>query len=306
METNGLSDGIRNPNPRCIVEKYHAPPQDADARNEIEKLSQMTYRDFHKNRWDCLATEFGGSSLGAVIAEHNDRVNYYFDKTTKKILRRALNVDHKSVLDLGCGIGRLSVWLASKAALVTGLDISEEMIRVARHKAVSQGARNTSFAVYDGTALPFGDGSFDVAVCCAVLKYVVDDGDLSTIIKEMCRAVGRGGQVVVIDEFHSAGPVELHGEQDIGRLSVLRRPTDYIRLFQKHGMELVDQCTTYRKLFQYRAENVLQNWQLGRLIVAWPLVTCTMAIIDVLVDDMLRHRSSSERSFEMLVFVRHP
>lgn len=266
----------------------------------------MTYKEFHKKRWGRLATEFGDSSLGAVIAEHNEQVNYYFDKTTKSMLRRALNVNHRSVLDLGCGIGRLSVWLARKAALVTGLDISEEMIRVAQNKAVSQGAHNACFAVYDGTALPFGDGSFDVAVCCAVLKYVIDDSDFSIIIKEVCRAVRPGGRVVVIDEFHSAGPVPLHGEQDIGRLSVLRNPTNYITLFQEHGTTLADQCTIYRKLFQYRIATELPKWQLGRLIVAWPLVTRTAAIIDVWVDHVLRHRPPLVRSFQMLVFVRHP
>jgi ubiquinone/menaquinone biosynthesis C-methylase UbiE len=219
------------------------------------------------------------------------------------MLRRVLNLDDKSVLDLGCGIGRLSVWLAGKTALVTGMDISEEMIRVARQKAESGGAHNASFAVYDGSALPLDDGFFDIAVCCGVLKYVIDDADFSSIIKEMCRVVKPLGQVVIIDEFHNAGPVQLHGEQDIGRLSVLRRPKDYIALFQKHGMEPVDQCALYRKLFQYHAATELQKWRLGRLILARVSVTRAMATIDVWIDQVMRHRPSSARSFQMLVFV---
>ena len=305
LKTMALATDVRNPDRPLYGENVsRASLKQANLVNEIDKRSQMTYKEFHKSRWNHLAKEFGGSSFGAVIAEHNDQVNYYFDKTTKRMLRRVLNLDHKSVLDLGCGIGRLSVWLAGKAALVTGVDISEEMIRVARRKAGSEGARNASFAVYDGTALPFEDGLFDVAVCCGVLKYVIGNADFAAIIRDMCRVVKPRGQIVIIDEFHSVGPVELLGEQDIGRLSVLRCPKDYIALCQQHGMELVDQCAMYRKLFQYHAATELQKWQLGRLILAKPSVTRAMANIDVWIDEVMRHRPSLARSFQMLVFMK--
>jgi ubiquinone/menaquinone biosynthesis C-methylase UbiE len=175
----------------------------------------MSYKDLQRDRWNSLAREFGDAEpLRAVISRDSDQVNYYFDKTTKRMLDRSLRLKHKRVLDLGCGIGRLSVWMARKAQHVTGIEISEEMTRVARNAAVSQGLHNATFQVYDGTTLPHGDASFDVIVCTGVLKYVVDDGDFSTVIREMCRTIAHGGQIAIIDQFDYAGPVKLTEGED--------------------------------------------------------------------------------------------
>jgi ubiquinone/menaquinone biosynthesis C-methylase UbiE len=267
----------------------------------------MSYKDFHRDRWNSLAREFGDTKpLRAVISRESDQVNYYFDKTTKRILDRSLRLEHKKVLDLGCGVGRLSEWLARKAQHVTGVDISEEMTRVARNAAFSRGLSNVTFQVYDGTTLPHTDGSFDVIVCTGVLKYVIDDEDLSTVINEMCRTVASGGQIAIIDQFDYSGPVKLSEAEDLGGLSVLRRPTDYILLFQKHGMELVEQYSMYRKRFLNRVEPALVKVPLGRFIAAQPLVARGIATVDVWLDEILRHRVKPIRGFQLLSFVRRP
>src|SRR5215469_9166489 len=123
----------------------------------------MSYRNFQKTRWNSLASEFGNTKpLRAVISKDSDEINYYFDKTSKRILDRSLHIAGKRVLDMGCGIGRLSVWVARNASHVTGLDLSEGMVRVARNAARSQGWHNIFFCVFDGTVIPFRDSSFEV------------------------------------------------------------------------------------------------------------------------------------------------
>src|SRR6516162_4977443 len=142
------------------------------------KSGHVSYKDFRKERWNSLARKFGDTEpLRAVISSDSDQVNYYFDKTTKRMLDRSLQLKHRRVLDLGCGIGRLSVWMARKAEHVIGVDISEEMTRVARNIAASEGLCNVTFEVYDGTTLLYGDTSFDVVVCTGVLKYILDEED---------------------------------------------------------------------------------------------------------------------------------
>jgi 2-polyprenyl-3-methyl-5-hydroxy-6-metoxy-1,4-benzoquinol methylase len=265
----------------------------------------MSYKDFQKERWNMLAREFGGTEpLRAVISRDSDQVNYYFDKTSRRILEHSLRLEHKRVLDLGCGVGRLTVWLARKAQHVTGVDISEEMIRVAQSAAASEGLRNVTFQVYDGTTLLYGDASFDVIVCVGVLKYIVDEADFFRVIGEMCRTVASGGQIAVVDQFDYAGPVKLSGGEDLGGLSVLRRPTDYISLFQKHGLELIEQCSIFRKRFQAWGATVLTRLPLGRFIVAQPLVVRAMAAVDVRIDEVLRYRVKPIRGFQLLRFVR--
>jgi SAM-dependent methyltransferase len=234
--------------------------------------TRHSYKHFHKERWNSLAREFGDTKpLRAMIARNSDLVNYYFDNITKRILDRSLRLPQKRVRDLGCGIGRLTLWMARKAQHVTGVDISEEMTRVARSRAASQGLRNAIFQVYDGTTLLYDNASFDIIVCVGVLKYVIDEEDFARVIGEMCRTVVRGGQIAVIDEFDYGGPVKL-SEEDLGGLSVLRRPTDYISLFEKHGMELVEQCSMLRYRLQNRGRTLLARLPLGRFIAARPLV----------------------------------
>jgi SAM-dependent methyltransferase len=264
----------------------------------------MSYKDFHRARWNSLAQEFGGTKpLGAVIAGNSDQINYYFDKISKTVLNGSLRFQHKRVLDLGCGVGRLSVWMASRAQHVTGVDISEEMIRVAQNLAAAQRVRNATFRVYDGTTLPYGNSSFDVIVCVGVLKYIIEDQDFVNVIGEMCRTVVPRGQIAIIDELDYAGPVKL-AEEDLGGLSVLRRPTEYISLFEKHGMEMVDQCSIYRKRLSKRGDRILARLPLGHRMAARPMVARAMAMVDARIDEILRHRMAPTRGFQLLTFVR--
>jgi arsenite methyltransferase len=80
------------------------------------------------------------------------------------------------VLDVGCGTGSLALRLAPCAATIHGLDISNEMIRIARGKAQAAGAANVSFHVG-----PF-DSSFELlepesldGVCAYSLLHLVED-----------------------------------------------------------------------------------------------------------------------------------
>ena len=61
--------------------------------------------------------------------------------------------------DIGCGTGRLAPYLAGQGFTPRGVDLSPEMVRVARRDQPGH-----SFEVADLRALPFGDGSLDGAV----------------------------------------------------------------------------------------------------------------------------------------------
>lgn len=79
------------------------------------------------------------------------------------------------VCDLGCGTGSLALRLAPYAAHVHGLDLSSEMVRIARGKAAAQNIDNVTFhisAVDDD--LPFEPESFD-GVCAYSLLHLVED-----------------------------------------------------------------------------------------------------------------------------------
>lgn len=59
----------------------------------------------------------------------------------------------KTVLDVGCGSGMYTIRLAQQAALVTALDISEEMLRILMQDAAAQGLANIHPVLSDWQAL---------------------------------------------------------------------------------------------------------------------------------------------------------
>lgn len=80
------------------------------------------------------------------------------------------------VLDIGCGTGSLALRLAPSAGEVHGLDISSEMIRIAREKAQNEGSENTTFHVgkFDESFTTFEEGSLD-GVCAYSILHLVED-----------------------------------------------------------------------------------------------------------------------------------
>ena len=75
-------------------------------------------------------------------------------------VRAALgDVHDREVLDLGCGTGRHTAWLAESGVHVTAVDFSEGMLEQARRKVR---AAHVRFVVHDlNDPLPFEDASFD-------------------------------------------------------------------------------------------------------------------------------------------------
>ncbi len=80
-----------------------------------------------------------------------------------------------TVLDAGCGEGVLSVLLAQKGCIVTGIDLSEPNIRSARAHAASEGvADRVTFRTGDIESMGMADKSFDYVVSSHVLEHVPD------------------------------------------------------------------------------------------------------------------------------------
>jgi 2-polyprenyl-6-hydroxyphenyl methylase/3-demethylubiquinone-9 3-methyltransferase len=91
------------------------------------------------------------------------------------------------VLDVGCGAGFLSNYLAAKGAAVTGIDTSRDALAVAHEHDTSGRAR---YLEADALSLPFADGSFDAVCAMDFLEHVETP---ERAIAEASRVLAPGG-----------------------------------------------------------------------------------------------------------------
>lgn len=107
-------------------------------------------------------------------------------------------------LDLGCGMGQNSVWLAANGWTVTGLDISENAIRRARGDAVAADV-DVTFIVGDASEWEPVD-QYDLVVSTYALPPLEKR---TNALRNAVSAVAPGG-TLLITEFHTDGAA-LHG-----------------------------------------------------------------------------------------------
>lgn len=124
------------------------------------------------------------------------------------------------VVEIGCGIGRLTRPLARRARRVVGVDVSPGMVRKARQALAD--LDNVELLVGNGSdlsALP--DGSADIVYSFIVFQHIPDPTITCNYVREIGRVLRTGGwtvfQVSERPEVHRPSPV------DLGMRSALRR-----------------------------------------------------------------------------------
>ena len=123
----------------------------------------------------------------------DDLDQYHFEKLHH--LLRLVAFDGyrgRSVLEVGCGAGVDLVRFARGGADVTGVDLAESAIDLARANFEQQGLTGT-FHVADGEHLPFPDNSFDLVYAHGVVQYTADPRRL---VDECRRVLKPGGEAV--------------------------------------------------------------------------------------------------------------
>lgn len=96
------------------------------------------------------------------------------------------------VVEIGCGVGRLTRVLARRAAHVHAFDVSAEML--SRARAHHPHAANVDWRLGDGASLqPLPDGSADACVSHVVFQHIPDPAVTLGYVREMGRVLRPGG-----------------------------------------------------------------------------------------------------------------
>ena len=111
------------------------------------------------------------------------------DLNYKAIRKESFGLQGKRILELGCGTGLNTEYLAQNGGHVTGVDLSERMLAKARQRIE---AKNVSFLTADITKpWDFKNASFDFIVANLVLEHIQD---LRPIFNEVFRVLRPGGK----------------------------------------------------------------------------------------------------------------
>lgn len=98
----------------------------------------------------------------------------------------------ESALEIGCGIGRMTVYFAERFARVTGIDVSPEMIDRARENLSA--VDNASVRTGNGFDLgDFDDNTFDFAFSYITFQHIPDASITLNYIREAGRVLRQGG-----------------------------------------------------------------------------------------------------------------
>lgn len=112
------------------------------------------------------------------------RFLFAYEYARKNIPKQSL------VLDLGCGEGYGTHYLAKKnkgATKIIGLDVDPATVR---HADAVYALKECSFRLYDGTAIPFTDNTFDAVISFQVVEHIKDD---ARYIREVWRVLKTRG-----------------------------------------------------------------------------------------------------------------
>jgi SAM-dependent methyltransferase len=114
-------------------------------------------------------------------------------------LLRQLAVDCRDALEIGCGKGEFSRRLAEESRRVLALDLSPEMIRIARERSAH--LPNIEFQVADVMSYDLPSEGFDCIASLATLHHL----PLREILLKIKAALKPGGVLLILDLFEPAG-----------------------------------------------------------------------------------------------------
>ena len=138
-------------------------------------------------------------SYFSSIAPDWDRIRamHYPDELIESaILKLAGPGPFHRIIDLGTGTGRMMALFANRVLEAEGLDLSHQMLTLARSNLAEAGMTQARVRQGDATATPFEAASADIVIVHQVLHYIEKP---ERVLFEAGRILTPGGQLIVVD-----------------------------------------------------------------------------------------------------------
>lgn len=154
-------------------------------RRTVGQPSPDSYFAAHAQEW---RTIYHGDDVRSVV--HQRRLT-----EAQSLVDRIPATARCSALDVGCGAGMMTVWLARRGMDVIAVDTVPSMLDLTRNQVTERGvAERVTIGRSDVQSLPFAAGSFRLVVALGVLPWVASP---PTAVTEMARVLQPEGFLVV-------------------------------------------------------------------------------------------------------------
>lgn len=180
-----------------------------------------------------------------------------YESSPRKAVLEAINNNDK-VLDLCTGTATNAIRIAKQKpeTKIVGIDISKDMLRVAKEKVRKQNARNIQLYSMDATKMKFKDRCFDKVIISLVL-HELDEALAEEVLREAARVLKDDGSIIVTEWELSKAlwrkilflPVHIL-EPKPYRTFVKK---DLYKYFEQFGLEIVEEIhCDYSKVLKIR------------------------------------------------------
>lgn len=196
-------------------------------------------------------------------------------------LRKYLKYSRK-VLDIGCGVGTIDFYLAKCGQSVTGIDISQKSITIAKKNATH--FKLNKKIVFKVLEFPYEmpRGRFDIIICSEVLEHLKYD---KLAIEKIKNLLVRDGVLIASSPSQNA-PLYRLGllkkfDNEVGHL---RRYTEesFRNLFENSGFKIIETKKTEGMLRNFLFTNSVGGFSL-KILKRWPFSAIISFLDDLIV-----------------------
>jgi 2-polyprenyl-3-methyl-5-hydroxy-6-metoxy-1,4-benzoquinol methylase len=147
--------------------------------------------------WDQKAKEHDGHSVSMWPNNHLNEL--YHDEQTTIIDRMLPDVAGRHALDVGCGTGRMTRYLASRGAIVKGIDFANRPIEIAKQTGP---AGNPTYAVQSIFDLEDRE-QYDLVLSWGSIVIASRNvGELRDALDRLYRSLRPGGEILLLEPIH--------------------------------------------------------------------------------------------------------
>lgn len=180
-----------------------------------------------------------------------------------------IDLNCKKVLDMGCGTGRVTQLVEKKGAIVTGIDGSVGMLKVARQKC----RPSTEFIRHDFvSALPLSSDEYDYLVSCLVLEHIEDLDLFFSEIKRVCKKNAK----IYATAMHPGMMLKgTHANFIDPKTGQKKYPKGYAHQVSDFTNAIINAGLKIKKLSEYfGTEELAKKFPKANKYLYWPMLIC--------------------------------